>query len=37
LTKITLPSAGRSLRIRVRDHLAVGRDGTASFKTQGLL
>ena len=29
--------AGRSLRIAVHDHLVVGREGVASFKTLGLL
>jgi len=29
--------AARALRINVHDHLVVGRDGTASFKSLGLL
>jgi DNA repair protein RadC len=29
--------AGRALRILVHDHLVVGRDGIASFKSLGLL
>jgi len=29
--------AGRALRIAVHDHLVVGRDGVASFKTLGLI
>ena len=29
--------AGRPLGVAVHDHLVVGRDGVASFKTLGLL
>jgi DNA repair protein RadC len=29
--------AGRSLRISIHDHLVVGRDGVASFKSLGLI
>jgi DNA repair protein RadC len=29
--------AGRSLRIGVHDHLVVGREGVASFKSLGLM
>ena len=29
--------AGRALGVAVHDHLVVGRDGVASFKTLGLL
>lgn len=29
--------AGRSLRIVIHDHLVVGRDGVASFKTLGFM
>jgi DNA repair protein RadC len=29
--------AARPMRIAVHDHLVVGRDGTASFKSLGLI
>ncbi|HYE44165.1 MAG TPA: JAB domain-containing protein, partial [Caulobacter sp.] len=29
--------AGRTLRIEVHDHLVVGREGVASFRSMGLM